>query len=73
MTSQTLGRRNTALVQSTELDLFSQMFVCFQNERYLVQHEQTIRKRVAISLDSRIGEDRDTNKPAVAPDGSAPL
>jgi hypothetical protein len=24
MTSQTLGRRNAALVQSTELDLFSQ-------------------------------------------------
>jgi len=48
MTSQTLGRRNTALVQSTELDLSSQMFVCLQNERYLVQHEQTIRKRVSI-------------------------
>jgi hypothetical protein len=73
MTSQTLGRRNTAPVQSTELDLSSQMFVCFQNERYLVHLEETVRKRVVISFSSRVSEGGDPGKPPVAPDGSAPL
>ncbi len=50
MVGRTPGRRNTALVQSTELDLSSQMLVCLQDERYLVEHQDTVRKWVAISF-----------------------
>jgi hypothetical protein len=53
MTSQTLGRRIAAPVQSTELDLSylpPRDSPVAKLSGYLVQQEETVRKRVAISF-----------------------